>query len=309
VFAQTAFGIIFSAHRQFAELAAASVDLDQAASVSIEWGEVPAALAEPVSRSDWWQIAAGEYLLHVPAVGGFHVTASRVTVQPEAGSEDAAVRLYLFGSVMGALLHMRGVLPLHGSAVYLPRLRHAAVFTGASGVGKSTLAAALSRRGYPLMADDISAIGPSGGGALLHAGLTRSKLWRTSVDFLRFDPAKGDIVRPEKYAFDAEIFPRPAAVGHVYELSVHDGGDIALTKVEGVEKVRLLDRQTFRRNYVAGLNQSGQHLQRLVRLAGQIQVGRIARPGGEALSVDAVMDRLERDWDSVPAPAEPTSPP
>jgi len=292
--AQTAFGIPFACARRFAELTEPASDAPEGASVSIEWRDIPARLVHPTGRESWWQTTHDAYLLHVPGVAGFHVTAGTIAVQPEAGADDAAVRLYLFGSVMGALLHLRDRLPLHGSAVHLLRQDVAAIFTGMSTAGKSTLAAALAGRGYRLMADDIAALDPHPGGILLQPGLAHSKLWRRSLDFLALDPAGGKLVRPDKYALPMPVAPAPARVGFVYEL--HFGEAVALTEVVGMEKLRLLDRQTFRRNYVHGFGRSGAHLQRLAALAGQVRTCRITRPPGETMTVDAIIDLLERDW-------------
>jgi len=65
--------------------------------------------------------------------------------------EDAAT--YLVGPVLGFLLRLRGAFALHASGVAID---HAAVaFVGPHGAGKSTIAAALGRRGFPVLADDI----------------------------------------------------------------------------------------------------------------------------------------------------------
>lgn len=294
--AQTAFGITFSSSRRFAELVNTEDKPRHAPTVAIEWGEVSGGLKNPTLRRDWWQTTATDYLLQVPGVARFHVTAHRIIVSPEPGADDAAVRLYLFGSVMGALLHLRGVLPLHGSAVSLPDGKGAAIFTGTSSAGKSSLAAALSRRGYPLMADDIAAVGIQDGRCVIHPGLARSKLWRESLDFLGFDRVNGSAVRPGKYAFDVPVMRRSATVTHVYELVSDEAGGVAIAKVVGLQKLRLLDRQTFRRNYVGGFGRRGEHLQRLMQLAGQVHAGRINRPQHGPVSIDAIIGLLERDW-------------
>lgn len=294
--AQTAFGITFSSSRRFVELVNTEDKPRHTPAVAIEWGEVSRGLKNPTLRHDWWQTTATDYLLQVPGVARFHVTAHRIVVSPEFGADDIAVRLYLFGSVMGALLHLRGVLPLHGSAVSLPDGRGAAIFTGTSSAGKSSLAAALSRRGYPLMADDIAAVDTLDGRCVIYPGLARSKLWRESLDFLGFDRAGGSVVRPGKYAFDLPVMQRTAAVTHVYELVSDDAGGVAIAKVVGLQKLRLLDRQTFRRNYIAGFGRRGEHLQRLARLAGQIHAGRISRPPRGPISIDQIIDLVERDW-------------
>jgi hypothetical protein len=67
---------------------------------------------------------------------------------------DAAT--YLFGPVLGLLLRLRGVNCLHSSAVVIGD--GAVAFVGAAGTGKSTTAAALARRGFAVMSDDVVAI-------------------------------------------------------------------------------------------------------------------------------------------------------
>jgi|GEM_PF-108443 len=80
---------------------------------------------------------------------------ARITVAPLAGADADKVRVYLLGTCMGALLMLRHTLPLHGSAVVIDGRAYA--FLGDSGVGKSTLAAALVHRGYPFISDDVIA--------------------------------------------------------------------------------------------------------------------------------------------------------
>src|SRR5258708_4473008 len=56
---------------------------------------------------------------------------------------------YLLGPVLGVLLRLRGVTCLHASAVSFGD--RCVAFVGAAGSGKSTMAAALARRGYGAM--------------------------------------------------------------------------------------------------------------------------------------------------------------
>ena len=74
-------------------------------------------------------------------------------------TEDAAA--YLLGPVLGLFLRLRGTVCLHASAVVMGG--GAVLFSGDPVAGKSTTAAALTRRGYPLLSDDIVAIVERGG--------------------------------------------------------------------------------------------------------------------------------------------------
>src|SRR6185436_17962029 len=68
------------------------------------------------------------------------------------------VGFHLVRSVTGAVLQQRGLLPLHASALLLGA--GAIALLGPSRAGKSTLAAALARRGHPVLADDVVPVSP-----------------------------------------------------------------------------------------------------------------------------------------------------
>jgi hypothetical protein len=63
---------------------------------------------------------------------------------------------YVLGPVFGLVLRLRGVTCLHASAVAFGD--QSVVFVGSEGAGKSTTAAALAKRGHPVLSDDIAAL-------------------------------------------------------------------------------------------------------------------------------------------------------
>lgn len=126
----------------------------------------------------------GDLLLDIPEAGRFLVErGERVVVAPAPGATPAQVHSYLLGSVMGVVLHQRGVLPLHGNGVVLNDT--AFMFCGDSGAGKSTLAAFFQSRGLDLLTDDLCAVRlEAEGRAVVAAGIPRLKLWRDALDSL-----------------------------------------------------------------------------------------------------------------------------
>jgi hypothetical protein len=77
------------------------------------------------------------------------------TTWPENLSKESTIS-YLLGPVLGLLLRLRGITCLHASAVTFGGW--SVVFVGSEGAGKSTTAAALARRGHPVLSDDIVAL-------------------------------------------------------------------------------------------------------------------------------------------------------
>ena len=97
-----------------------------------------------------WQSAPGLLLLSVEEVARYLIVDNReMRIQRLPGSIESDVRIFLLGSVLGALLHARQMLVLHASAIQTEQ--GAVLFIGRSGAGKSTLLGALLLRGYPII--------------------------------------------------------------------------------------------------------------------------------------------------------------
>jgi hypothetical protein len=94
--------------------------------------------------------------------------------------EDAAT--YLLGPVLGWVLRLRGVTCLHASAVAFGGF--VAAFVGCAGAGKSTTAAALARRGHPVVSDDIVALAEKEGAFAVMPAYPYLCLWPDSVRLL-----------------------------------------------------------------------------------------------------------------------------
>lgn len=102
--------------------------------------------------------------------GAFRIRGtSEIDIERAAGSDDRLLALPLLGPVMAMLLHLRGKLVLHASAVAVGN--RGAIFLGDKRAGKSTTAAALVAAGNRLLTDDVLAVDvmPTGGLAILPA--------------------------------------------------------------------------------------------------------------------------------------------
>ena len=122
--------------------------------------------------------------------------------EPPFTLEDAAV--YLFGPVLSYVLRRRGVLCLHASAVVVNGC--GAVFCGAPSAGKSTLAAAMSAKGHPLLTDDVLAVAERDDRVLAWPGYDHLRLWEDSAKLVAGDEHHLPSLTPNwtKRAFPAE---------------------------------------------------------------------------------------------------------
>jgi hypothetical protein len=100
---------------------------------------------------------------------GAAATAILATWPPEMSFEDTVT--YLFGPVLGFVLHLRGLICLHASAVVVDG--HAVAFLGFAGAGKSTTAATFARLGFPVLTDDLVVLREHGGGYFVQPGYAR----------------------------------------------------------------------------------------------------------------------------------------
>ena len=89
---------------------------------------------------------------------------------------------YLLGPVLGFVLRLRGVNCLHASAVAVGD--RACAFVGASGSGKSSLAAAFAREGHAVLSDDVTPVTERHCEFVAHPAYPRLRLWPDSVEGL-----------------------------------------------------------------------------------------------------------------------------
>ena len=167
----------------------------------------------------------------------------RVRVHSATGADEALAPLFLSSSVLGVLLALRGETTLHASAVSLGG--RALAIAGASGRGKSTLAALLCRLpGAELVTDDLLRLVPCGDRPLCAPGPADIRL-RASAAALTEDPPQpcgrtADdclALRPHRLAEDlvplhGVVLPQPR----------RDGQPLRITRITGARVVTALAR-------------------------------------------------------------------
>jgi len=108
--------------------------------------------------------------------------ATRIWGEPGRKLSYDDLCIYLLGPVMGFVLRQRGTVTLHASSLSFHG--RAVALVGEAGAGKSTTAAALALRGWPVLAEDVCALADLGAHYQVLPGYPRVCLWPDSVDFL-----------------------------------------------------------------------------------------------------------------------------
>ena len=237
-------------------------------------------IADPIEGDDY-RVGENGAGVAIDGVARYWISRGReIVIQQEADSDPRNVRLYLLGSAMGALLHQRGLLPLHGNAVEING--SAFIFIGPSGAGKSTLAAAFHDRGLQVLADDVAVIGfDDRRGAVVRPGISRLRLWEQSLRASGRDAKDYE----QSYSGDASFrkFDVPIAsqlhsrpLGAIYLLA--DGAAFAITQIEGAAAVQALFANTYRGAFVPAGGRPLAHWQAVVQLLGRVPVFELIRP-------------------------------
>jgi hypothetical protein len=219
------------------------------------------------------------------AVGKFEIRGtSHIVFEPAPGVSDEVVRLPLLGPVMALLLHLRGLLVLHASAIAVGA--HSAVFLGDKRAGKSTTAAALVGAGHRLLTDDVLAFAFEGGVPHILPSFPQIKLTDESADAVRI---AGAAVRPlavpgfdkRQHHLTDRFSGEASPARRIYVLERGDNpGITALSPGDALAAL-------IRFSYVTRFDRSaispaaaGTHLRQCAMLAGRSIVRRLEVPNG-----------------------------
>lgn len=126
----------------------------------------------------------GDYLLRFPGLADFVVSASgaETAAYPVPGISVQTIEHLHLNQVVPLALSRQWKLVLHASAVEIGNC--AVAFLGASGRGKSTLAASFSTRGCRFLTDDGLLLEKEHGGYLVHPSHPSIRLWDDSREAL-----------------------------------------------------------------------------------------------------------------------------
>lgn len=295
-----AFGLKITSEIEFPEMKAASFVDDE--DVTIQIGITP----DQLSGADtvihvFNQARPGEYLLEIRNVARYYVcNGDQIIIQPAPGADMASVRLFLLSSAIAAILHQKRITPLHASAVL--HSGKVVLLCGHSGMGKSTSAAHLHLRGYPLFSDDVCVIQNHTSGndeVYAHSSYPMCRLWKDAIDHLNHEafqgvyPLRHKINKFGSFFWDSyEVEARKIDKVLVLQKAAQPSQGLETRRHTRMDAINLLRNQVFRRAQLDGLGGKKELFLTLSKIAQKIPVISIIRPLNHE-NIDKFIDLLE----------------
>ena len=210
------------------------------------------------------------------------------------------IELHLLGFVLSYWLERSGWPALHASSVVVNG--HAIVFLSKHGGGKTSLAATLVSRGYPLLSDDLLALKPAMEGFLARPGYPQMRMWpeqarhfvghddleqvHPSLEKRRVSVGPGDFG-----SFDGSLRPLTA----LYLPQRRDGGEFEFSTIPAAQALFEFVRRTFLVGTDEGTGLSTRRFATLRAVVSRVPLRIVRYPNGlellpaltEAIATDA----------------------
>ena len=291
----TAFGLQLASEPELSGLMPGTGNHD----VTITFGDVPEHLPEPLKvKGVAFEINPESFLLKVHGVARFLVShGNEIIIDRDKDADETDISLFTINAPIGALLYQRGYLPMHASASEING--GCAIFTGVSGVGKSTILASFHQHGYHVLADEICAISLSDKGVpYVHPGVPYTWLWRDVLDHFGRDVSilKYRRRNPEKYKvpIDQKFCKIPLPLKRIYLLSTKNTPGIEIEEIKGQSKFLPLLHNAYHRRIGEVISHPADTFNLHTSIGKHTIVKRISRPDGK-VNIDLLREFIIND--------------
>jgi hypothetical protein len=249
--------------------------------IEVRRGTLPAKLSLTTTDLPYVQAAPdGSLVLLALPTARFLVASDRVLVDTPLPEEAPEWRVLLLGPVLGLLCYLRGLLPLHASAVRIGN--RVVALAGPSGIGKSTLAAALAQRGHFLISEDVLPIDDRAGPPLALPTIQALKLQGPSLTMLGIEaqglPRLQFGAKKYHLLLSRSFDPTPCPLHVVYVVEdALQGANETILSVSGGDAFERLSSEVYRPEFGRMLLTKPALFAKAARLTERISVRRLVR--------------------------------
>ena len=296
-----AYGYLFRSEIYLPELPEADIDTHRniTPDVEITFAEVAEDLDDPVTSGVVFQASLNEFLLKINGIAKYKVSdGNKIYIEPAPEGSENDIRVFMLGSVFGALLHQRQLLVLHAGAISTPN--GAVLLSGPSGAGKSTLLGEMLKRGYPMMVDDVCAVTSNADSQLVVIpGYPRTRLWADAAKKLEIKTKGLQRTRPQLEKYERQVpshFHNEAAcLKSIYLLTSNNDDEIHIEPLPAIKKFSAVMQNTYRNAFLEGLELRRIHFELATMVATTTIVKKVTRPM-KGFRLTELADAVESDF-------------
>jgi hypothetical protein len=280
MFSYCAYGLNICSDLPLPELLCHDLSTAPVPDAFVRLGKVKLRPREERPRGGCFHVTPDEAYFFWEEFGTYLVRGGReIIVEPAVRAREGTPRQVILGVALGVLLHQRGLLTLHASAVAVDG--GAVAFAGGKRMGKSTRAAALHARGYPIVADDVVAVSLSNTEEpMVLPGFPHLKLWPDAAailgdgpgDWAGVHPAVEKRTRPALRGFSKGALPLRCI--YILTDGTHQGVEPLYSQGIFLELVR----HSYALRFVGSVGASVEHFRQSVRLAKAVPFYYLNRP-------------------------------
>lgn len=207
-----------------------------------------------------------------------------ITVEPYKNADMGTIKAYLMGTGMGVLLIQREMTAIHGSSIDMDG--YTVIFTGECGAGKSTLSSALRKKGYGILADDLSVVTFSDEHIpVVQPAFPQQRLCRDTAERLGYDLStlslacigEDKLVVNTGESFRTNALPLKAII----EIRAEKTESVKLIKITGIDRIRYIKRNIYCILLYEKIGLSLGYIQQYINLAKNVKVYSLIRPAGQ----------------------------
>jgi hypothetical protein len=250
----TAYGLTIQSSIRLPELFATNVE-EKTVDITISYDSVPKV---PESIEGRWirrvQADTNQCRVSYDSYGTFLISnGSEIVFDPDSPGvmQMRETRHLLETQILAILLHQRGRLVLHASAVSIDG--NSIVFLGPSGVGKSSMAAAIHEMGYRVLEDDVVSVRIDQGVPIIDPGVPVLRLPIDSVEALDVERRNlhKDGLNKNKRFMDISYSPGSSNLDGCYIYK--PGDEYRIEKLTSSENVLHVISNTYGRNLLSDM--------------------------------------------------------
>ncbi|MCP4691430.1 MAG: hypothetical protein GY859_25525 [Desulfobacterales bacterium] len=269
--------------------------------VVIRRGALPEKLEGARKFGVCYQLGRDALRLNVPGVAGYLARNGReIIVDPGPDAPPAAVNAFLLDAPLTGILHQRGALPLYGAAVQVGG--GCALLCGVSGVGKSTAAGELIKRGRKLLTDDLAAVAEQNGKLVVRPGYPSRRLPVDVITRDGLDPGDYPRARPGLAQRRIPVAGEDWAgatlpLKKIYILTTWNDTGLSLEALEADDQKFNLLHGAMHRQYLSGMGGGFALVKLTARLMKETPAAQVLH-GRRAADIEPMIDALEEDMAS-----------